>query len=251
MNPIEENVQQYQLNQDDKIYILSTGLIGKNLKLTCFEYHENARENKIYSSIFTIEQLRRANPIFQLMKDCEDVQGIFEDVILAQSVGIIEGQGILDVYLYMKANGQSAKIIIRLIYQIPAQLKPQPQQAQQVPQAQQPQRPTMSEYQLNQERLTRLQYNANQLLNEQNDLRRQLKSFFGESYDDDIKDSHARSRSTNQNNNYHNQLNEYNITNNIGEGYNKNNNMANLKRVQISDDDDEVYEVPPTNDISP
>ena len=246
MNPIEENVQKYQVIQDDKIYILSTGLIGKNLKLTCYEDKENTGENMIYSSIFTIEQLRRANPIFQLMQDCEDVQGIFEDVILAQSIGILEGQGILDVYFYVKANGRSAKIIIRLIYQIPPQQKLNPPQVQN---SQQPQRPTLNEYQLNQERLTRLQFNANQLLNEQNDLRRQLKSFFGESIDDNIKENHTRSRSTNQNNNYHNQLNDYNITNNIA--YNQNNNMPNISRVQISDDDNEIYEVPPTNDIAP
>jgi hypothetical protein len=234
MQAIEENIQIYQLNQDNKIYILSTGLVGQNLKMSCYEHKENSRENLGYSSIFTIEQLRKADPIFQITKDCEDVQSIFEDVLLAESVGIVEGQGILDVYFYMRANERRAKVILRLNWQ---HNTPPP--------------PKFNEYQKNQERLTRLQYNANQLLNEQNDLRRQLNSFFGDNSDNNNQDSHTRSRSTNQNN-YHNQLNEYNITNNMGNMYNNQNNMNNVRRIQVNDEDDnEVYEVPPTNDIVP
>ena len=234
MNPIEENIQKYQLNQDNKIYILSTGLVGKNLKLSCYEYKENVRENLGYSSIFTIEQLRGADPIFQITKDCEDVQWIFEDVILAESVGILEGNGILDVYFYMRANERRAKVILRLNWQ---QNTPPPSK--------------LNQYQKNQERLSRLQYNANQLLNEQNDLRRQLNSFLGGNSNDNVKD-HTRSRSTNQNNNYHNQFNEYNITNNMAAMYNQNNNRVNLARVRVDEDNDnEVYEVPPVNDIAP
>ena len=231
MQAIEENVQIYQLNQDNKIYILSTGLVGNNLKISCYEHKENNREKLGYSSIFTIEQLRKADPIFQLTNDCEDVQWIFEEVILAESVGILEGEGILDVYFYMRANERRAKVILRLNWQHnttpPSKL---------------------NEYQRNQERLSRLQLNANQLLNEQNDLRRQLNSFFGDNSNNN-QDIHTRSRSTNQNN-YHNQLNEYNITNNMATMNNNQNNMANLRRVQV-DDDNEIYELPPAKDIVP
>jgi hypothetical protein len=233
MNPIEENVQIYQLNQDNKIYILSTGLIGKNLKLTCYEHHQGNNAQAIrYSSLFTIEQLRGADPIFQMTQDCEDVQWIFEDVILAQSVGILEGDGILDVYFYMSANGRRAKVILRLN----GQKRPQP--------------PQVKKYQNDEERLSRLQDDAKQLLNEQNALRRQLNSFLEENTLNNNQVNHTRSRSTNQNN-YHSQLNEYNITNNISRMYNQDNNMPNLQRVQVEDDDDnEVYEVP-VNDVAP
>ena len=231
MQAIEENVQIYQLNQDNKIYILSTGLVGNNLKITCYEHKENTREKLGYSSIFTIEQLRKADPIFQITNDCEDVQWIFEEVILAESVGILEGEGILDVYFYMRANERRAKVILRLNWQ---HNTPPPSK--------------LNEYQKNQERLSRLQLNANQLLNEQNDLRRQLNSFFGDNSNNN-QDIHTRSRSTNQNN-YHNQLNEYNITNNMATMNNNQNNMANLRRVQV-DDDNEIYELPPAKDIVP
>lgn len=231
MNLREENVQKYQLIQDDKIYILTTGLIGKNLKLSCYEYHENIKDELGYSSIFTIDQLRGADPIFRMIKDCEDVQWIFEEVILAQSVGILEGDGILDVYFYMRANGRRAKVILRLNWQ---KNTPPPSK--------------LKEYQTNQERLSRLQYNANQLLNEQNDLRRQISSFFGENNNES--QNHTRSRSTNQNN-YHNQLNEHNI--NMRAMYNnQNNGMINLNRINVqNEDENEVYEVPPVNDIAP
>ena len=164
-NLIEENIQKYQLNQDDKIYVFSTGLVGNNLRLSCYEYHENTPQEIAYSSIFTIDQLKRENQIFQIAKDCEDVQSIFEDVILAQSVGILEGEGYLDVYFYMALNGKRAKIILRLMW---IKKTPPPPSRQ------------LNEFQINQERLTRLQYNANQLLNEQNALRKQLNSFFEE-----------------------------------------------------------------------
>lgn len=231
MNLREENVQKYQLIQDDKIYILTTGLIGKNLRLSCYEYHENIKDELGYSSIFTIDQLRGADPIFRMIKDCEDVQWIFEEVILAQSVGILEGDGILDVYFYMRANGRRAKVILRLNWQ---KNTPPPSK--------------LKEYQTNQERLSRLQYNANQLLNEQNDLRRQISSFFGENNNES--QNHTRSRSTNQNN-YHNQLNEHNI--NMRAMYNnQNNGMINLNRINVQNEDEsEVYEVPPVNDIAP
>ena len=233
MKVMEENVQKYQLNQDDKIYILSTGLIGKNLKVSCYEYHENTPEDIGYSSLHTMEQLRGADPIFQLTRDCEDVQMIFEDAILAQSVGISEGNGFLDVYFYFSANGRRSKVILRLNWQ---KKTPPPTR--------------LTEYQINLERLSRLQYNANQLLNEQNALRKQLNSFFAENEIDTNETNHTRSRSTNQNNNYHNKLNEYNITKDMEAMYSNQNNMANMARVQVEDDDNEVYEVPPTNDIA-
>ena len=234
MNVIEENVQKYQLIQDDKIYILSTGLVGQNLKIACYEYKDNNNENIGYASIYTIQQLQRANPVFKMTQDCEDVQWMFEDVILDQSVGILEKDGFLDVYFYIRANGRISKVILRLNWQ---KSTPPPSK--------------INEYQSNQERLTRLQYNANQLLDEQNALRKQIDDFFADNSNSNA--NHTRSRSTNQNNNYHNQLNGYNITNNMAAVYNnQDNNMTNLRRVEVNEDDDsEVYEVPPVNDIAP
>ena len=112
MNLIEENLQKYQLVQDNNIYILSTSLIGINLKLACSRNEINNNAN--YSSIFTIDQLKKADQIFQIANDCEDVQWIFEEVILAKSVGILENTGYLDVYFYMRVSGRKAKVILRL-----------------------------------------------------------------------------------------------------------------------------------------
>ena len=275
MNSVEENLQKYQLIQDNIIYILSTSLVGVNLKLSCYKFEGTNNTNQIYSSIFTIQQLKGADPIFEIANDCEDVQWIFEEVILAKSVGILENNGFLDVYFYMRVSGRKAKVILRLngtntpkmvvnsniinnnimnnnimnnnimnnnnniinnnimnrnIMNNNVNMN---------------NNANMNNYQLNQERLSKLQYEANQLINEQNALRKQLSIFFGE--DEDIKDNHERSRSTNQNNKYHNQLNNYNNFSNTNN--NINNNTVNLKRIQINDDEDnDIYEVPPMND---
>ena len=286
MNSVEENLQKYQLIQDNIIYILSTSLVGINLKLSCFKFEGDNNPNSVYSSIFTIQQLKGADPIFEIANDCEDVQWIFEEVILAKSVGILENNGFLDVYFYMRVSGRKAKVILRLngtntpkmvvnsniinnnimnnnimnnnnmnnnniinnnnimnnniinnnnimnrnIMNNNVNMN---------------NNANMNNYQLNQERLSKLQYEANQLINEQNALRKQLSIFFGE--DEDIKDNHERSRSTNQNNKYHNQLNNYNNFSNTNN--NINNNTVNLKRIQINDDEDnDIYEVPPMND---
>ena len=289
MNLIEENLQKYQLVQDNNIYILSTSLIGINLKLACSRNEINNNAN--YSSIFTIDQLKKADQIFQIANDCEDVQWIFEEVILAKSVGILENTGYLDVYFYMRVSGRKAKVILRLnrihmpnmtmpnnypinintnmnnintkintnvsnnrIYNQNPQINSSitqnlnPRITSSLNSSINPIIPSnmnnMSNYQKNQERLSKLQNDANELIKEQNALRKQLSMFFGEI--DDVQENHERSRSSNQNNKYYNQLNNNNNYQNIN---NNENNMANIKQIQVNDEEDnDIYEVPPMND---
>ena len=289
MNLIEENLQKYQLVQDNNIYILSTSLIGINLKLACSRNEINNNAN--YSSIFTIDQLKKADQIFQIANDCEDVQWIFEEVILAKSVGVLENTGYLDVYFYMRVSGRKAKVILRLNrIQMPNMTMPNnypinintnmnnintkintnvsnnriynqnPQINSNITQNLNPRITSslnssinpiipsnmnnMSNYQKNQERLSKLQNDANELIKEQNALRKQLSMFFGET--DDVQENHERSRSSNQNNKYYNQLNNNNNYQNIN---NNENNMANIKQIQVNDEEDnDIYEVPPMND---
>ena len=288
MNLIEENLQKYQLVQDNNIYILSTSLIGINLKLACSRNEINNNAN--YSSIFTIDQLKKADQIFQIANDCEDVQWIFEEVILAKSVGILENIGYLDVYFYMRVSGRKAKVILRLnrihmpnmtmpnnyptnintnmnnintkintnvsnnrIYNQNPQINSSITQnlnsriTSSLNSSINPIVPSnmnnMSNYQKNQERLSKLQNDANELIKEQNALRKQLSMFFGEI--DDVQENHERSRSSNQNNKYYNQLNNNNYQN----VNNNENNMANIKQIQVNDEEDnDIYEVPPMND---
>ena len=289
MNLIEENLQKYQLVQDNNIYILSTSLIGINLKLACSRNEINNNAN--YSSIFTIDQLKKADQIFQIANDCEDVQWIFEEVILAKSVGIFENTGYLDVYFYMRVSGRKAKVILRLnrihmpnmtmpnnypinintnmnnintkintnvsnnrIYNQNPQINSNitqnlnPRITSSLNSSINPIIPSnmnnMSNYQKNQERLSKLQNDANELIKEQNALRKQLSMFFGET--DDVQENHERSRSSNQNNKYYNQLNNNNNYQNIN---NNENNMANIKQIQVNvEEDNDIYEVPPMND---
>ena len=310
MNYQEENLQKYQLIQDNIIYILSTSLIGINLKISCFRYEGNNNPNNIYTSIFTIEQLKKSDPIFEIANDCEDVQWIFEEVILAKSVGILESNGFLYVYFYMRVSGRKAKVILKLnCVQTPQMISPninpninnmnnvnnmnnlnnmnrinnmnntnnlnnmnRINNMNNISNINSMNRMNsmnninrinnmnninsmnnintmnnMTDYQKNQERLSRLQYDANQLIQEQNALRKQLSIFFGE--EEDVKNNHERSRSTNQKNKYYNQLNDYN--NNFSDANNNfnNNNMINFKPLQMNGEDgNDIYEVPPMND---
>ena len=295
MNYQEENLQKYQLIQDNIIYILSTSLVGINLKISCFRYEGNNNPNNIYTSIFTIEQLKKSDPIFEIANDCEDVQWIFEEVILAKSVGILESDGFLYVYFYMRVSGRKAKVILKLnCVQTPQMISPNINpninnmnnvnnmnnlnnmnrinnmnntnnlnNMNRINNMNNINRinnmnninsmnnintmNNMTDYQKNQERLSRLQYDANQLIQEQNALRKQLSIFFGE--EEDVKNNHERSRSTNQKNKYYNQLNDYN--NNFSDANNNfnNNNMINFKPLQMNGEDgNDIYEVPPMND---
>ena len=289
MNYQEENLQKYQLIQDNIIYILSTSLVGINLKISCFRYEGNNNPNNIYTSIFTIEQLKKSDPIFEIANDCEDVQWIFEEVILAKSVGILESNGFIYVYFYMRVSGRKAKVILKLnCVQTPQMISPninpninnmnnvnnmnRINNMNNISNINSMNRMNsmnninrinnmnninsmnnintmnnMTDYQKNQERLSRLQYDANQLIQEQNALRKQLSIFFGE--EEDVKNNHERSRSTNQKNKYYNQLNDYN--NNFSDANNNfnNNNMINLKPLQMNGEDgNDIYEVPPMND---
>ena len=223
MNLKEENIQVYQLIQDNIIYILSSGLINSNLKLTC--YRNNNNMNKlIYSKIFTIAELKAKDPILEMAKDCEDVQYILEQVILGESVGILEVNNIMDIYFYMKSNGRNAKIILRLSCQnnniIPEEKKG---------------------YNYNEERISRLQDNANKIISEQNELRKQINSFLQESsnsnYDNNKNPIMKRSNSSNQNN-YQNILKENNFERKNNE------NPFIISNNKPDENDNDIYEVP-------
>ena len=144
-----------------------TSLIGINLKLTCHRYEGNINPNIIYSNIYTIEQLKKADQIFQIANDCEDVQWIFEEVILAKSVGILENTGYLDVYFYMSVSGRKAKVILRLNVAQIQKMPPRPTMPINNINNNMNNNIDMNEYQKNQERLSKLQYDANQLIKEQ------------------------------------------------------------------------------------
>ena len=98
MNYQEENLQKYQLIQDNIIYILSTSLIGINLKISCFRYEGNNNPNNIYTSIFTIEQLKKSDPILKLQMIVKMFNGFLKKLFQPK---VLEYQKVMAFYMFI------------------------------------------------------------------------------------------------------------------------------------------------------
>ena len=56
----------YKLEQSGKVYILTTSVVGENIRLTC--KNSSSSKNKKYSRDFTVEQLHKLDKLFHLLK---------------------------------------------------------------------------------------------------------------------------------------------------------------------------------------
>ena len=67
---MEYSTQKYQFNQDGKYYVISTGIIGDRIRITCQE--NLAWDRPFYSNEFSLDDLRDANQFFTLCHSSQD-----------------------------------------------------------------------------------------------------------------------------------------------------------------------------------
>ena len=95
----ERNVTHYQLEQDNKIYILKTSLINDKIKLMCKDSY-----NQIYQGAFNMNDLLNISRYFSTTNSVDQVQLYLNGIIENQRVGIFpEGNSIIMV-LYLVNN---------------------------------------------------------------------------------------------------------------------------------------------------
>ena len=67
---MEYNIQKYQFHQNGKDYVVSTGLVGDRIRITCQE--NLALDGPFYSNEFSLYELRVANQFFRLSRSPEE-----------------------------------------------------------------------------------------------------------------------------------------------------------------------------------
>ena len=67
---MEYNTQKYQFNQDGQEYVVSTGLVGNSIRITC--QVNLALDGPFYSNEFSLDDLRHANQFFMLPQTPEE-----------------------------------------------------------------------------------------------------------------------------------------------------------------------------------
>ena len=83
-------VQKYEIEQEGKIYNISTQIFKDKLRLTCEEM--NSENPLVYSAVFTLNELMQLSSSFSSISNIVDAQVILEKIIMNEKV-TIEYQG--------------------------------------------------------------------------------------------------------------------------------------------------------------
>ena len=98
---VEINDSRYQLQQDNKAYILKTSLIDNDkIKLAC----RDSSTKEIFIGVFTLNTLIKLSKYFQVTHTLEQIQKYLNGIIEKQRVGISKTGNILSLILYLINN---------------------------------------------------------------------------------------------------------------------------------------------------
>ena len=103
---MEINENRYQLEQNNKVYILKTSLIDNKLKLVCQYQTQN------FVGLFTLNDLLNISKYFQKTHTVETIQKYLNGIIEKQRVGISQSGNILYIILYL-INKDTIKIPLK------------------------------------------------------------------------------------------------------------------------------------------
>ena len=97
---VERNASRYQLQQDNKIYILKTSLIDDKIKLAC----QDSSTQEIFIGLFTLNDLIKLSKYFQVTHTLEQIQKYLNGIIEKQRVGLSKIGSTLSIILYLINN---------------------------------------------------------------------------------------------------------------------------------------------------
>jgi hypothetical protein len=92
----ERNETRYQLEQDNKKYILTTSLINDKLKLKCQDTN-----SQTFVGTFNMNDLLRLSRYFSSTNNVEQVQIYLNGIIEKQRIGIFPKENIITIVLYL------------------------------------------------------------------------------------------------------------------------------------------------------
>ena len=109
---MESNTNTYKLEQAGKVYMLTTGIFGDNIRLSC--RNSSSPQNKKYSRDFNIEQLHKVDKLFNVLKTPLQAVKYIDEALRQQKVGVTEENNGIKITFYITTKGITNQIDIPL-----------------------------------------------------------------------------------------------------------------------------------------
>ena len=106
---MEEHINSYKLEQNNKEYIFSTSIVGNKMRMSC----QNSKGKKYYRD-FTVEQLRQIDDIFNFIKTPHHASEYIDKALRKEKVGVTEDNGKMKLSFYITTKGMTHLIEIPL-----------------------------------------------------------------------------------------------------------------------------------------
>ena len=109
---MESNTSKYKLEQDGKVYMLTTSIVGKKIRLAC--KNSSSPKNKKYSRDFSVDQLRKLDKLFDILKSPLSAIQYIDEALRQQKVGVTEENNGIKITFYITTKGITNQIDIPL-----------------------------------------------------------------------------------------------------------------------------------------
>ena len=111
----EYNIQNYELNQDGVEYILTTGLVGDKVRVTCRESIDNS--SPYFMGEYTLNDLSSIHKYFLLTESIEAAQLEINKAVERQKCGVKDEGNILKIMFYLIIGTDKSNLTLTLFKQ--------------------------------------------------------------------------------------------------------------------------------------
>ena len=111
----EYNIQNYELNQDGVEYILTTGLVGDKVRVTCRESIDNS--SPYFMGEYTLNDLSSIHKYFLLTESIEAAQSEINKAVERQKCGVKDEGNILKIMIYLIVGTDKSNLTLTLFKQ--------------------------------------------------------------------------------------------------------------------------------------
>ena len=174
----EYNSQTYELNQEGRDFILTTGLINDNMRVTCRDHIELS--GPYYMGEFTLSDLSSLHKYFLLSESIESAQSEINKAIERQKCGIIDQGNIIKLIIYLIIGTDRSNLTLQLQRQEGEykQIKPLEEEPQYIGKLN---LENKGNYPKDEKRIISLENSSAKLKNEQEELHAQLEKLIEDS----------------------------------------------------------------------
>ena len=110
----ENNTSSYQVNQENKEYIITTQIMNDLLRLECED--KNTPENPTYSHVFSLKDFKEMDYYFQQYDSINQIQDELNTAIENQTAAIFNNEdNTLNITFYLKNEYATANINLKLL----------------------------------------------------------------------------------------------------------------------------------------